>query len=115
MSTKVIRIILLFTLLQVAGQLMAFDNISCDMVAPSEAVTDMDHASHADMDHDMDKMSMTCCDMSSGCTMATCLAIIPAAFSSSKQDSGSSEPQWALKPLLFSFQPDSLYKPPILS
>lgn len=115
MSSKVIRIILLFTLLQVAGQLMAFDNLSCDMTVPSETATDMMHANHSDMEHDTEKTGMPCCDMSTGCTMATCLAIIPAPLDCSEQTAKNSEPQWALIPLLFSFQPDSLYKPPILS
>ena len=115
MSTKVIRLILLFTLLQVAGQLMAFDNITCDMVVSAEQTSDMMHAEHMDMEHDTETSSMPCCDMSSACTMASCLAIIPASLNSSKQAAENAEPLWALKPLLLSFQQDSLYKPPILS
>ncbi len=118
MSSKVIHIILLLTLLQVTGQLMAFDNASCSMgLIESEPVLSSEHHAHGSMQDSSSSTTtdMVCCDMVSSCTMAGCIALMQAPLDSSNTAVQKSEPVWVLKSPLYSFQVDTLYKPPILS
>ncbi len=125
MSFKLVRIIVLFTLLSVAGQLAAF-NQHCDMSEVSNKITNnMQH----DMQHDLSDVSehqsmmtegsamqtMPCCDMSAGCDMASCVALMLNSFVSRSELFNQSGLVNVYKLSFHSFELDSLYKPPIFS
>lgn len=138
MNSKAIRIILLLTLLSVAGQLTAF-NQHCDMGSePNNDKTAMTMSmSHSSMDHNSTDHSsvnhnpinhsnhdaedvpagetMPCCDMSSGCDMATCVAMMLASTAGQAEVYRQSSLINLYKPNFHSFELHSFYKPPIFS
>ena len=123
MSIKVIRTILLLTLLSVVGQLVAL-NPHCDMsMTASETVETMDTAKHEGMDHSAhfkavktDTMNeVPCCDTSTGCDMATCVVPMMHASVEQFEYSNTSNQVNLYLATFHSLTPESLYKPPILS
>ncbi|WP_343989690.1 hypothetical protein [Kangiella japonica] len=122
MSIRVIKTILLLTLLSVVGQLMAL-NPHCDMSMTAPSVGMIDTAKHKGMDHSVHlkankaepMIEMPCCDISSGCDMASC--VVPMVQTSVEQFeyfNTSSQVSLYLA-ISHSLIPESLYKPPILS
>lgn len=125
MSYKLVRIILLFTLLSVAGQLAAF-NQHCDMSEVSNKITNsMQHNMQHGLSFDSEYQSMMeetsamqtmpCCDMSAGCDMASCVALMLNYFNNRSELFNQSSLVNVYKPSFHSFELDSFYKPPIFS
>lgn len=103
----------------VAGQLMAFSTMSCDMQLPeaSEVKTSsvMDHSMHQDMDDTNSKQPMPCCDMSANCDMMSCHALMSNYYGTHSLVTIKSTLIHSLNQTILSHTLDSLYKPPILS
>ncbi|PXF62755.1 hypothetical protein [Kangiella spongicola] len=123
MSIKAVRILLLLTLLSVVGQLVAL-NPHCDMsMTASQPMKAMDTAKHEGMDHSAhikvvitDTMNeMPCCDISTGCDMATCVVPMMHASVEQFEYSNTSNQVNLYLATFHSLTPESLYKPPILS
>ncbi|GAA4354833.1 hypothetical protein [Kangiella marina] len=125
MTLQAIRLILLLTLLSVAGQLTAF-NQHCDMTSePNQMTMGVDHSQmdHSQMDHSkhgtessMDTTPvMPCCDMSSGCDMASCVVMMLGSSLTSIEHYRQSSHISLYYRNFESLELHSLYKPPILS
>lgn len=122
MSIKVIKTLLLLTLLSVVAQLVGL-NPHCDMsMTASQTVETMDTAKHEGMDHSAhfkivkkDTMKMPCCDISTGCDMASCVVPMMHASLELFEYSNTSSQVNLYLAVSHSLTPESLYKPPILS
>ena len=123
MSIKAVRILLLLTLLSVVGQLVALTP-HCEMsMTVSQTMKITDTAKHKGIDHSAhfkavktDTMNeMPCCDISTGCDMATCVVPMMHASVEQFEYSNTSNQVNLYLATFHSLTPESLYKPPILS